>query len=262
MLSNKYKNSIITQMSGHSKWSTIKRKKQAEDIARGKLFSKLSKAISVAVKSGGSDDPEINPKLRVAIDQAKAANMPKDNIERAISKGSGAGEDLSEVVYEGYGPGGVAIIVETATDNRNRTAQEIKSFFERGGGSLAGPGAVSYNFERKGLILVKKMKDVEEQMLDIIDTGVEDVEETQDGIEAYVEADETSKHASVLKEKGHEIKEIDLVQRPKVVKRIDDARKAEKMLKFLDNLENHDDVQKVFANFDIPETTLDNIQNS
>lgn len=249
-------------MSGHSKWSTIKRKKQAEDIARGKLFSKLSKAISVAAKTGGGPDPDANPKLRMAIDQAKTANMPKDNIERAINKGSGTAENLEETTYEGYGPYGIAVIVETMTDNKNRTAQEIKNLFERGGGSLAGPGAVSFNFEKKGLVVVEKENDVEAQMLKLIDTGAEDVEETQDGIETYVLPDETSNVAKKLRDIGQKIKEVELIEKPKSYQRIEDASKAQKALNFLDSLEDHDDVQKVFANLDIPEKFLKKLDAS
>src|SRR3990170_358602 len=153
-------------MSGHSKWSTIKRKKATTDMVRGKLFSKISKTIATAVKGGGSNNPETNSKLRVAIEEARAANMPKANVERALKKG-GEG-NVSEFTYEGFGPGGISVIVEGATDNRNRTGQEIKGIFERGGGSLAGPGAVSFNFKQKGLILVEKGADPQSQMLSMI----------------------------------------------------------------------------------------------
>jgi YebC/PmpR family DNA-binding regulatory protein len=240
-------------MSGHSKWSTIKHKKQAEDIARGKLFSKLSKAISIAVKTGGGKDPDTNSKLRMAIDQAKDANMPKDNIERAINKGSGEGQSLEEVVYEGYGPDGIAVIVETATDNKNRTAQEIKNIFDRVGGNLAGPGAVSYNFEPKGLILVQKKDNVENQILELIDLGVDDVEETDEGIEAYVPTEKTSSITEKIKKSGNTVKSSSLVQKPKIVKQVTDESSAKRILKWLNQLDDHEDVQKIFVNIDIPE---------
>ena len=149
-------------MSGHSHYATIKRKKDSTDAVKGMIFSKHSKAIQVAIKTGGSPDPDTNAKLRFTIDQAKSDNMPKANIDRILAKASEAG-NLDEVTYEGYGANGIAVIVNTATDNRNRTSQEIKNIFERGGGSLAGPGAVSFNFESKGLIVLEKKSDVDEQ---------------------------------------------------------------------------------------------------
>lgn len=245
-------------MSGHSKWSTIKRKKEAEDKARGKLFSKLSRAISVAVKTGGSSDPDLNPKLRMAIEQAKTANMPKDNIERAIKKGEGPEGDLEEFTYEGFGPSGIGVIVEVATDNRNRTAQEIKNIFERGGGSLAGPGAVSFNFEPKGLLVVEKKGSIEEMMLNLIDIGAEDVEETDDGVEVYVKPSDLSRIRDEIQKKGYKVVSTDLFQKPKSTQRMTEEKDAKRILKLLDSLEDHDDVQNVFANVDVPEEYLEN----
>lgn len=247
-------------MSGHSKWSTIKRKKEAEDIKRGKEFSKLSRAISIAAKTGGSPDPEANPKLRVAIDQAKAANMPKDNIERAIQRAVGGDADLEEIKYEGFAPDGVGVIVEAATDNKNRTAQEIKNIFERRGGSLAGPGSVSFNFEPKGLIVVEKKGNVDEQMLALIDAGVEDIEESDDGIEAYVAPSSLSEVKDKLKGLGYTVSSFELVQRPKTMQVVKEPASAQRILKFLDDLENHDDVQKVYANLDVPNDVMDEIE--
>lgn len=240
-------------MSGHSKWSTIKHQKEANDAARGKLFSKLSRAITIAARSG--PDPDMNYKLRVVIDKAKEANMPKDNIERAISKAQGGG-DLEEVSYEGFGPSGIAVIVEVATDNRNRTGQEIKNLFERGGGSLAGPGAVAFNFEPKGLLIVKKKGDLDTQMLDLIDLGVEDVEDTEEGIEAYVSPNNLRDLRSKIEKKGYEIATAELIQKPKSYQKIDDPVQAKKAIEFLEKLEDHDDVQKVFANLDVPDEVL------
>jgi YebC/PmpR family DNA-binding regulatory protein len=246
-------------MSGHSKWSTIKIKKEATDIAKGKLFSKLSRAISIAVKTGGGSDPDANSKLRMAIDTARAANMPKSNIERAIERASKEGEFVEEVEYEGYGPSGISVIVEAATDNRNRTGQEIKNIFERGGGSLAGPGAVSYNFDSKGLLVIDKPKDVEESMLKLIDLGAEDVEEESDAIEIYVPAAKLHEVSENLKSQGFVVKSASIVSRPKTLSSISDETKAKKALDFLDNLEEHDDVQKVFTNLDIPDEVLSKV---
>ncbi len=237
-------------MSGHSKWSTIKRQKEATDIAKGKIFSKLSKAISIAVKTGGSDDPAMNSKLRVAIDQAKASNMPKANIERAISKAS-EHKDLEEVTYEGFGPDGVAVIVEAATDNRNRTSQAIKSIFDRGGGSMAGPGAVKFNFETKGYLAVEKNGDTDEQMLALIDAGAQDVEEDDSILEVYVDASHLHDVKTKIEDLGFIVKEFELIQKPKVLQKIDNKEKGEKVINLLEKLSDHDDVQKVFANADI-----------
>ncbi|MBU0572291.1 YebC/PmpR family DNA-binding transcriptional regulator [Patescibacteria group bacterium] len=247
-------------MSGHSHYSTIKRQKESNDAAKGQVFSKLTRAISIAVKTGGGPVPESNYKLRVAIDKARALNMPKVNIERAISKGT-AGGALEEVTYEGFGPEGVAIMVEVATDNRNRSGQEIKNIFEKGGGSLAGPGAVSFNFEPRGFLIVKKDKNTEEQMLTLIDLDVEDMEESSDGIEVYVDANVLSQTREKLEGKGFNIISTELVQKPKNYQSLVDEKKASKVLSLLDNLEKHDDVQKVFANFDIPEDILEKIAN-
>lgn len=247
-------------MSGHSHYSTIKRQKEANDAARGQVFSKLSRAVSIAVKTGGGSSPDSNYKLRVAIDKARAANMPKVNVERAISKGTGGGV-LEEVTYEGFGPGGIAVMVEVATDNRNRSGQEIKNMFEKGGGSLAGPGAVSFNFEPKGFLIVKKDKNTEEQMLTLIDLGVEDMEETNDGIEIYVDSHAITETKETLEKKGFKVISTELVQKPKNYQSISEEKKASKALSFLDSLEKHDDVQKVFANINIPEDILKKIAN-
>ena len=163
-------------MSGHSHFATIKRQKEAKDQAKGKIFSRHAKAIALAIKAGGSADPELNSKLRFAIEQAKADNMPKANIERILQRSQEMG-DLEEISYEGYGPFGVGVIVDVVTSNRNRTSQEIKNLFERGGGSLAGPGSVSYNFEQKSVFVVNKGQDPDSQMFSLIDIGVEDIED-------------------------------------------------------------------------------------
>lgn len=236
-------------MSGHSHYAQIHRQKGLNDAKRGNLFSKLARAISIAVKTGGAN-PDANLKLKVAIEKAHAASMPKDNVERAIAKGEGSGEELIEVSYEGFGPGGVGVIVEAATDNKNRTAQEIKNLFERSGGSLAGPGAVLFNFDAKGYLLVEKNTDLEAQMLSMIDMGVEDVSEVEEGIEVYVEPNKLSETRKKFEEAGFKVVETELVMKPKnLVALSEDA--AAKLEKFLDSLDEYDDVQKVFTNADL-----------
>jgi len=238
-------------MSGHSHWSTIQRKKQVEDIKRGKVFSRVSREIMIAARSGA--DPETNFKLRLAIERAKTANMPKDNIERAIKKGSGVGEKgkVEEVVYEGFGPGGVSIIVEAVTDNRQRTIAEIKKIFDRGGGSLAGPGAVSYQFKLMGLSAVERGKNSQEQILKIMDLGVEDVEEAEDAIEVYTKPKDLEKTKRALENLGFGIKSFGLIRRPTVLVAIKEKKVANQLLELMNQLEEHPDVQKTAANFDI-----------
>ncbi len=235
-------------MSGHSHYAQIHRQKGLNDAKKGNLFSKLARAISIAVKTGGSN-PDANLKLKVAIEKAHAASMPKENVERAIAKGVGSGEELIEVSYEGFGPGGIAVIVEAATDNKNRTAQEIKNLFERGGGNLAGPGAVSFNFDPKGYLLVEKQTDVETQMLSMIDMGVEDVTEVEEGVEVYTEPNKLSETRKKFEEAGFNVKETELVMKPKSLIKVGvDA--VSRVENFLDSLDGHDDVQKVFTNAD------------
>jgi YebC/PmpR family DNA-binding regulatory protein len=251
---------LETAMSGHSHYATIKRQKETKDAARGNLFSKLARIISIAVKTGGGPNPEANFKLKIAIDKARAANMPKDNIDRAIARASG-GEALEEITYEGFGPSGIGVIVEVATDNRNRTSQEMKNSFERAGGSLAGPGAVSYNFESKGFLLVKKQQDSQGQMLALIDLGVEDIEESEDGLEVYVPVDKLSETKKKLEENGFEIASVELEMKPKSLQKLDDANAAKKVLAFLESLEELEDVQRVSANIDIPQEILSQIKD-
>lgn len=243
-------------MSGHSKWSTIKRQKEATDKERGKIFSKLARAITLAARSG--EDPEMNFKLRLIIEKAKQVNMPKDNIERAIKKASGGegGPGIEEVVYEGYGPAGIAIMVEVATDNKNRTAAEIKNIFERAGGTLAGPGAVSYLFKKTGLITVEKKEDIEQQILSLMDLGVDDVREETDAIEVYTKPENLRQVSDKIKEAGFVVKEVELHYQPANEADIDEEGKAAKVLRLMDTLEEHDDVQRIYSNFNIPEDVL------
>ena len=247
-------------MSGHSHYATIKRKKESTDAAKGKIFSKHSKAIQVAIKTGGSPDPDTNAKLRFTIDQAKADNMPKANIDRVLAKASEVG-NFDEITYEGYGTNGIAVVVNTATDNRNRTSQEIKNIFERGGGARAGPGAVSFNFESKGLIVLEKQGDIDDQMLALIDLGVDDIEEQEDALEVYVTQEVLSSTKKELEKAGFKVRSISLVQKPKSYVTINDEKNAEKAIKFLNLLEDQDDVQSVFTNLNIPQEVLSNIDS-
>ena len=232
-------------MSGHSHFATIKRQKAANDSVKGNIFSKMARAIMIAAKSGG--DPDMNFRLRVEIDKARGVNMPKENIERAIAKATTEALNLEEISYEGFGPSGVNVIIEAATDNKNRTAQEIKNALDKAGGSLAGPGAVLFNFEHKGYLLLKKDSDPQTQMLKIIDMGVEDVEETDDGIEVYVASDKLSATKKILEGAGAEILETELQMKPKNPVEVSDDQ-AKKVLALLSALEDFDDVQKVFTN--------------
>lgn len=236
-------------MSGHSKWATIKRQKGVNDAARGKLFSKLSKAISLAAKSG--PDPESNARLRVVVEQARNFNMPKDNIERAILKGSRSDVQLEEVTYEGFGPGGIGVIVEAATDNRNRTGSEIKNIFDKAGGSLGGPGSVSFNFSPRGIIVVQKGENSEEEILNLIDVGVEDVEESPEGLEVYVAPSEVGVTKDKIEKLGYKILSIDLVRKPKSYLFLEGKDDVKRAIGLLEGLEELDDVQKVYTNLDI-----------
>jgi YebC/PmpR family DNA-binding regulatory protein len=243
-------------MSGHSHYSTIKRAKEAKDAQKGRIFSKMGRAISIAVKTGGGTDPAGNYKLRMAIDEARAYNMPKENIERAISRAGTEAQSLEEVKYEGYGPAGIAVIVDATTDNRNRTGQEIKNIFERAGGSLAGPGSVSFNFETKGVIVVKKSPDSQAQILSLIDMGVEDFQEEDDSIEVYINPETVAQTKEKLESGGFEVFSAGIVEKPKNYQTVGDTKEATRALDFLEKLEEHEDVQKVYTNIDIPDEVI------
>ena len=204
----------------------------------------------------GGADPESNFKLRVAIDRARADSMPKDNIERAISKATTEAANIQEIMYEGFGPGGIGVLVEAATDNKNRTAQEMKNIFEKGGGSLGSPGAVSYNFESKGFLLVKKSSDVDPQTLSLIDMGAEDIVESEDGLEVYVAPDKLGEIKKKAEAAGLTISEMELQMKPKNLTSVSNPEEAGKAIKFLETLEEADDVQKVYSNLDIPEEVV------
>jgi YebC/PmpR family DNA-binding regulatory protein len=246
-------------MSGHSKWATIKRKKGAADAARGRMFTRLIREISIAARQGGGD-PTGNPRLRTAIAAAKAANMPKDNIERAIKKGTGEleGTTYEEIVYEGYGPYGVAVLAETVTDNRNRTASEIRHVFTKYGGNLGAVGSVAWMFEQKGSITVDRSRVTEEALLEAaMEAGAEDViTDEEDTYRVITAAADLNDVVQSLEEKGVPIDEASLDRVAKTLKTLTEDE-AEKFLKFYEALEEHDDVQKLFGNFEIPDEVME-----
>jgi YebC/PmpR family DNA-binding regulatory protein len=246
-------------MSGHSKWATIKRQKGANDIKRGQLFTKLSKAITIAVQQGGGvADPESNFRLRLAVEAARNANMPKENIERAIQRAAGKQDaNVEEGIYEGFGPGGFSVIVETVTDNRQRTIAEVKSTFDKNGGNIGAQGSVLYQFEKKGIITVAKDgKTLDDVFLIAADSQAEDVEEIDDEFFIYTKPEDLAKARIALAEQGLTIKTAELVWQPSTTTPITDKATAEKALQFVERLDSLDDVQKVYANFDIPDTLL------
>ena len=243
-------------MSGHSHYSTIKRAKEANDAQRGKIFSKFAREIGIVVREGGGADPAFNYKLRMVLDKARAANMPKENIERSLHQVQGKLEALEKITYEGFGPGNISVIVEAATDNKNRTSQEIKNLFERGGGKMAGFGAVSFNFENKGLLVVQKNEKPDEQMLKMIDLGVEDIDETSDGFEVYTQPDKLYEVKGRLERAGFTVISAELYMKPKMFQTVTNSDDAKKAIAFIDLLNDHDDVQNVFSNLDVPDNLL------
>ncbi len=247
-------------MSGHSKWSSIKHKKGAADAKRGQLFSKLSRAIIVAARDGGSD-PEGNSALATAIQKARDSSMPKDNIERAIARGSGAGVDgqaYEQVTYEGYGPNGVAVLVEAVTDNRNRTSAEVRHLFAKHDGNLGTSGSVAWLFERRGVILVDADRaDEDEVTLAAADGGADDVAREGSSIEIIAAPEALPTIREALETARIPVESADLTMLPKTTVPIDDEASAKKLLRLMDALEDNDDVQDVYANFDIPERMLE-----
>ena len=247
-------------MSGHSKWSSIKHKKGAADAKRGKLFSKLSRAIIVAAKEGGPD-PGGNLALQNAIEKAKSYSMPKDNIERAIAKGAGEGTDGSNfetVIYEGYGPDGVAVLVEALTDNRNRTASDVRHLFSKHGGNLGTTGAVAWLFERRGVVLVDADGvDEDELTLAALEGGAEDVSLDGSSYQVLCAPPDLNAVRAALEDAGIEIQSAESTMVPKTTVEVDDEAAARKIVRLMDALEENDDVQDVFANFDIPEQVLE-----
>ena len=247
-------------MSGHSKWSSIKHKKGAADAKRGKLFSKLARAIIVAARDGGPD-PDANLALANAIEKARQNAMPKDNIERAIARGSGAttdGEAYEPITYEGYGPGGVAILVDAVTDNRNRTAAEIRHLFAKHDGNLGTSGAVSWLFERRGLVFADADRvDEDELTLAAAEGGAEDVMRDGSTLQVVSAADDLPNVRAALDEAGISYESADVTMLPKTTVRVEDEALARKILRLMDALDENDDVQEAYSNFDIPERVLE-----
>ena len=247
-------------MSGHSKWATIKHKKGKTDARRGKLFSKLSRAITVAAREGGTD-PNMNISLANAVEKAKAESMPKDNIERAIQRGGGGADGTSyeAIMYEGYGPAGVAIIVEVLTDNKNRSAADIRNIFSKHGGQLAQPGAVAWVFERKGSIVVDGTRFGEDDiMAAAIDAGADDVEQDGEEFQVLTQPADLGAVRDALVAAGIEFEQAELTMVPKNTVKLEE-NDARKTMRIVDALEDSDDVQEVYANFDIPEDVLESL---
>ncbi|MCB2205895.1 YebC/PmpR family DNA-binding transcriptional regulator [bacterium] len=247
-------------MSGHSKWSTIKRAKGAKDAARGKLFGRLIKEITIAARDGGGDI-DANPRLRLAVDKAKGANMPNDNIKRAIQRGTGEveGVNYEEITYEGYGPGGVAFLIETITDNKNRTVAEIRHLFSKNNGNLAEAGAVGWKFDRKGIVTIPKKYEEEELMLIAIEAGAEDMSTEEDHFEIVTESSSLEDVKKALEENSIEVEEAEVQMVPQNTLKVD-GKDAEGVIRLLEVLEDHDDVQNVYADFDIDADVLESLQ--
>ena len=247
-------------MAGHSKWASIKHKKAIVDSRRGKQFTKLARAIVVAAKEGGGD-LDGNPALALAVQKAKDASMPKDNIERAIAKGTGADKDAESfeaVLYEGYGPGGVAILVEAMTDNRNRTGSDVRHLFTKSGGNLGEPGSVAFIFDKKGVVVIDASRYSEDDLMPAIEAGAEDIAIDDDVYEVISEPSEFMAVRAAIEEAGIEIGTAEIQQRPKTTVEVD-AEIATKLMRLIDALEDNDDVDAVHANFDAPAEVLEEV---
>ncbi|MDX8150018.1 YebC/PmpR family DNA-binding transcriptional regulator [Patulibacter brassicae] len=247
-------------MAGHSKWAGIKHKKAIVDARRGKLFTKLARHITVAAKEGGGD-PVGNAALALAIQKAKDASMPKDNIQRAIDKGTGAGADsasFESVLYEGYGPGGVALLVEALTDNRNRTGSEVRHLFSKHGGSLGEPGSVAYLFDKKGVIAVDGEKHDEDALMVAIDAGADDIESDEGTFEVLTDPSSLTAVREALEAEGIEFERAEVVYRPQTRTPIDEEQTT-KLMKLIDALDDNDDVSEVHANFDVDAEILERV---
>ncbi len=247
-------------MSGHSKWASIKHKKAATDAKRGKLFTKLARAITVAAREGGGD-PAGNPALALAIEKAKGKSMPKDNIQRAVDRGTGEGADadaIERILYEGYGPGGAAILVEAMSDNRNRTGSEIRHAFDRHGGNLGEPNSVAWMFEKRGIIVVDAAKHGEDDLIIAIDAGAEDVVADGDELRVITEPSDLAAVREVLEAQGIEISSSDVTMEPSNTVEVDESE-AKRLLRLMEALDDHDDVDEVHANFDIPAEILERV---
>ncbi len=247
-------------MSGHSKWSSIKHKKAAADAKRGQQFTKLARAITVAAREGGGD-PDANPSLATAIQKARDASMPKDNIQRAVDRGGGTGSDgeaIERIVFEGYGPGGAAVLVETLTDNRNRTSADVRHAFTRHGGSLGEPGSVAWIFEKRGAVVVDGARYGEDDLIAAIDAGAEDVQEDGDTLRVLSGPSDLTAVRKALQSAGVQIQSAEVAMEPRSTVELGEGD-AVKLLRLLEDLSEHDDVSEVHANFDIPEEILERI---
>ncbi|OCL25191.1 transcriptional regulator [Orenia metallireducens] len=252
-------------MAGHSKWANIKHKKAKEDKARGKLFSKLVKKITVAARNGGGD-VETNNDLALAIQKAKDANMPKDNIERAIKRGTGEleGVNYEEFVYEGYAPAGVALYMEIMTDNRNRAASDVRHVLSKNGGNLGESGCVSWMFERKGQLIIDRSEneiDEDEIMMAALESGAEDISIEADSVEIITDPSDLKEVRTAMEEAGYKVDSGDIVMIPENVLDITDPNDAKKVLRLMDALEEQDDIQEVYANFNIPDDIMAEIED-
>ncbi len=245
-------------MAGHSKWASIKHKKAATDAKRGKLFTKLARAITVAAREGGGD-PAGNHPLAAAIEKARGYSMPKDNIQRAIDRGTGEGEAgaIERVVYEGYGPGGAAVLVDALTDNRNRTGAEVRNIFDKQGGSLGEPGSVAWQFEKKGVVIVDGERYGEDDLMPAIDAGAEDVAVDDDALKVTSEPAALPAVRAALEAAGIEVESAELAMEPKTVVEVTETGEARRLVRLIDALDDHDDVDEVHANFDIPAELLE-----
>jgi YebC/PmpR family DNA-binding regulatory protein len=246
-------------MSGHSKWSSIKHKKAATDAKRGKQFTKLARAITVAAREGGGD-PDANPTLATAVQKARDFSMPKDNIQRAIDRGTGAGSDsqaIERAVYEGYGPGGAAILVEALTDNRNRSGAEIRHAFDKNGGSLGEPGSVAWIFEKRGVVLVDGDRYDEDDLIAAVDAGADDVATDGDLLKVTSDPANLGAVRTAIEDAGVEIQSAELAMEPKNVVEVSDEAEARRLVRLMETLDEHDDVDAVHANFDIPAELLE-----
>lgn len=243
-------------MSGHSKWSNIKRKKEKTDGARAKIFTKIGRELAVAVKEGGGADPAVNSKLKDCIAKAKANNVPNDNIERIIKKAAGSAdsEKYEAIVYEGYGPSGVAVIVESLTDNRNRTAADLRHYFDKFGGNLGTPGCVSFMFAKKGVIVIEKAGQSEDEVMEAaLEAGASDFLADEDIFEVYTEPEDFSDVRETLESKGYEFASAEVEMVPSTYSSIAEEENRAKMQKLLDALEDNDDVQNVWHNWEMPQ---------
>ncbi|MDP8961606.1 MAG: YebC/PmpR family DNA-binding transcriptional regulator [Actinomycetota bacterium] len=247
-------------MSGHSKWSTIKRRKGAADARRGQLFARLIRAIEIAAREGGSD-PEANPTLADAVQRARDNSVPKDTIERAVKRGSGAVEGAYDAVhYEGYAPGGVAVLIECFTDNRNRTAADVRSIFTRHGGSLADPGSVSYLFDRRGQVVVGRDGATEDALLVAgLDSGLDDVEEQEDYFVAWCDPSEVRELRRAFEAKGLPVRDANSTMVPSATIPVTDPAVARRVVRLLDALDDHGDVQEFYSNVDIPDDLIEEL---